>query len=84
MLELKDLGFEVAPSHANFVFATVPGGNAKQIYDKLKLQHILVRFWDKPGLNDKIRITIGTSQEINALLAGLKELVVTERPKELV
>jgi histidinol-phosphate aminotransferase len=84
VLELKDLGFEVAPSHANFVFATVPGGNAKQIYDKLKLQHILVRFWDKPGLNDKIRITIGTSQEINALLAGLKELVVTERPKELV
>ncbi len=72
--ELKDLGFEVLPSHATFVFATVPGGRGKQIYQKLKQQGILVRFWDKPGLSDKIRITIGTSQENNALLGGAESL----------
>jgi histidinol-phosphate aminotransferase len=77
--ELKDLGFDVAPSHANFLFAIVPGGNGKQIYHKLKQQGILVRFWDKPGLSDKIRITVGTSQENNALLAGLKGMGASEK-----
>jgi len=77
--ELKSMGFEVLPSHANFVLATVPGGNGKQTYTKLKQQGILVRFFDKPGLQDKIRITIGTSQENNALLAGLKELTGAEK-----
>ena len=40
---------------------------------------ILVRYFDAPGLSDKIRITIGTSQENNALLGGIKALSTAEK-----
>jgi histidinol-phosphate aminotransferase len=77
--ELTEMGWTVLPSQANFLFAAAPGGRAKQSYLGLKEQGILVRYFDKPGLNDKIRITIGTSQENNALLGGIKTLSTTEK-----
>lgn len=77
--ELSDMGYDVLPSQANFVLARVPGGRGKDVYLGLKQQGILVRFFDKPGLDDKIRITIGTSQENNALLSGLKSLAIGEK-----
>jgi histidinol-phosphate aminotransferase len=77
--ELQQMGWSVLPSHANFILTTVPGGRAKQAYLKLKQQGILVRFFDKPGLNDKIRITVGTGQENNALLAGIREMGAAEK-----
>ena len=80
---LEAMGWRVLPSQANFVLATVPDGRGREAYQGLKDQHILVRFFDKPGLADKIRITIGTSQENNALLAGIKGLAtVAERARE--
>jgi histidinol-phosphate/aromatic aminotransferase/cobyric acid decarboxylase-like protein len=39
-----------------------------------------VRYFDKPGLTDKIRITVGTMQENNALLGGIKALTLAEKP----
>jgi histidinol-phosphate aminotransferase len=69
--ELSRRGFVVLPSEANFVLATVPGGDGSALYQSLKAHGILVRFFDKPGLRDKIRITIGTAQEGEALLAAL-------------
>ena len=77
--ELTQMGWKVLPSQANFILATAPTGDGKAAYLGLKEQGILVRFFDKPGLSDKIRITIGTSQENNALLAGLKSLSATEK-----
>lgn len=77
--ELNAIGWTVIPSQANFVFATVPGGGAKAAYLGLKQQGILVRFFDKPGLNDRLRITVGTSQENNALLGGIKALATSEK-----
>ena len=77
--ELQQMGWSVLPSHGNFVLATVPNGRGKSAYLKLKEQGILVRFFDKAGLNDKIRITVGTSQENNALLAGIRGISVTEK-----
>jgi histidinol-phosphate aminotransferase len=77
--ELSRLGYDTLPSQANFVLATVPGGNGKLAYQRLKQQGILVRYFDKPGLSDKIRITVGTSTENNALLAGLQSLNLTEK-----
>ena len=71
---LSQLGWTVLPSQANFVLAAVPGGRGKEIYQGLKQQGILVRYFDLPGLQDKIRITIGQSHENNALLAGIKVL----------
>ena len=72
--ELADMHWKVLPSHANFVLAAAPDGRAKEAYQSLKSQGILVRYFDKPGLSDKLRITIGTSQENNALLAGIKAI----------
>jgi len=71
---LTQLGWKVLPSEANFILAGVPDGRGSDVYVGLKEQGILVRYFDKPGLNDKIRITIGTSQENNALLGGIKAL----------
>jgi histidinol-phosphate aminotransferase len=72
--ELEKLGWRVLPSQANFVLATAPGGRGLEAYVGLRRQGIIVRHFDKPGLADKIRITIGQSHENNALLAGIKAL----------
>ena len=64
-------GWQVIPSQANFILATCPGGDASAIYRALKAKGILVRFFDKPGLQDKLRITIGTAEENDQLLAAL-------------
>jgi len=64
-------GYDVIPSHANFLFMTCPHGQAKAIYLALKAKGILVRFFDKPGLSDKLRVTIGTPEENQALLDAL-------------
>lgn len=77
--ELDALGWRVIPSQANFIFVHVPHGKGREAYLGLKEQGILVRFFDKPGLSDKIRITIGTSQENNALLGGIKALSLAEK-----
>ncbi len=69
--ELGRRGFAVAPSQANFVLAAVPGGDAGARYRSLKATGILVRWFDKPGLRDKLRITIGTRAENDTLLAAL-------------
>jgi len=76
VISLDGLGFTCVPSHANFVLATVPSGSvARDLYHGLKQQGILVRFFDKIGLNDKIRITVGSGQENDALIAGLTSLI---------
>jgi histidinol-phosphate aminotransferase len=75
--ELAQLGWTVFPSQANFILAVVPSGRGKEMYLGLKEQGILVRYFDLPGLQDKIRITIGHSQENNALLAGIKMLMAS-------
>jgi histidinol-phosphate aminotransferase len=64
-------GWQVIPSQANFVLAACPDGNAGAIYRALKTKGILVRFFDKPGLKDKLRITIGTAEENDQVLAAL-------------
>ena len=77
--ELTQMGWKVLPSEANFILAAVPDGHGKQVYLGLKAQGILVRYFDKPGLSDKIRITVGTSQENNALIGGIKALGAAEK-----
>ena len=71
---LEAMGWRVLPSQANFVLAAAPDGRGREAYLGLKRQGILVRHFDRPGLADKVRITIGQSHENNALLAGIKAL----------
>jgi histidinol-phosphate aminotransferase len=77
--ELTSMGWRVVPSQANFILATVPEGNGRSAYLGLKQQGILVRYFDKPGLSDKIRITVGTVDENNALLGGIKAMSAAEK-----
>jgi histidinol-phosphate aminotransferase len=72
--DLQNLGFRVGASQANFVLATVPQGQAEQIYLALKEQGILVRYFRQPGLDQKLRITVGTEPQNQALLKALSQL----------
>ncbi len=71
---LASLGWSVLPSQANFVLATVPGGRAgaQRVLASLKARGVLVRYFDAPGLDDKLRITVGTSDDTDALLVALR------------
>jgi histidinol-phosphate aminotransferase len=76
---LTEMGLDVTPSHANFLLVAVPDGRGREMYLGLKQQGILVRYFDLPGLTDKVRITIGQSHENNALLAGMKTLLSADK-----
>jgi histidinol-phosphate aminotransferase len=65
---LKRRGYHVYPSHANFIMARKTGQNLKGVYEELKRRKILVRYFDTAGLQDCVRITVGTPKEIQALL----------------
>jgi histidinol-phosphate aminotransferase len=71
---LKRLGYEVYPSHANFVLARKRQRNLMPVYDELKQNKILVRYFDTAGLRDCLRITVGTPKEVQALLKELAAL----------
>ena len=73
--QLKAQGLEVSESQANFVLAKCKGLEACQVYEKLAKQNIFVRYFDLPGLRDKLRITIGTPEQNNKLLLALKDIL---------
>lgn len=70
--DLRNLGFTVLDSHGNFVLATPPEGNAEHLYLQLKARGILVRYFPQPGLEDKLRITVGTEEQNQTLLEALE------------
>ena len=71
--ELKKLGFQFPDSRANFIFATHPEYDAREIFEALKKNDIYVRFWGSERIEQYLRITIGTREEMEALFAFLKE-----------
>ncbi len=73
--QLRKLGFVVPDSFANFVLAGIKSCKANEIYDKLAQRNIFVRYFDLPGLQDKLRITVGTPQQNNKLIESLKEIL---------
>ncbi|MCY7277473.1 MAG: histidinol-phosphate transaminase [Phormidesmis sp. CAN_BIN44] len=73
--DLKNLGFGLWESQANFLLTQPPAGNAEQVYLALKEQGILVRYFNRPGLSDKLRITIGTDEQNQQLVEVLTHLV---------
>ncbi|MBN1865808.1 histidinol-phosphate transaminase [Candidatus Sumerlaeota bacterium] len=76
--ELRALGYELPDSHANFVFAIRP--DAGEHYAKLRERGILVRYFDTPVLRDGMRITIGTPEQMEILIAALKEILSRGNP----
>jgi len=77
--QLRDLGFEVPQSFSNFVLARSNNSQAREIFDKLKELSIYVRYFDLPGLDDKLRITVGTDEQNNKLISALKEILSQDR-----
>ena len=71
---LKTLGFTLTDSKANFLFAESSRISGGELYRKLKEKGILVRHFDKPRLENRLRITVGSEQQMEALLTALKEL----------
>lgn len=72
---LTDLGFEVLPSQANFLFARHPDHAGADLADRLRDEGILVRNFGKPRIEDYLRITVGTEDECTRLLAALRQVL---------
>ena len=67
---LRNLGWQVLDSSTNFIFTTKPGVSGRQVYQTLKEAGILVRRFDTPGIEDYLRITVGTAQQMAQLKAA--------------
>lgn len=74
-VDLKDMGLRVWPSQANFLLVQPPHDNAEQIYQSLKQQGILVRYFKQTGLDNKLRITVGTDAQNQILIEALAVLL---------
>lgn len=71
--ELRKLGFAFADSMSNFIFVTHPGVSARDLFHALRQEGIIVRYFDRPRIDQYLRITVGTDEEMDALFAFLRE-----------
>lgn len=72
--ELVQLGYDVIPSKANFVFTKKNGLSGEEIYKGIKEKGILIRHFNHSGIEDYVRISIGTRDEMNQLLDAMKNI----------
>ncbi len=72
---LTDLGFLICPSQANFVWCRREDRAVKPIYEELKKRNILVRYMNYEGYGDGLRISVGTEDEIDRLLAEFRAIL---------
>ena len=73
--QLENLGFIVVPSKANFIFVKSDRIGGQELYEALKARGILIRHFSAPKIADYNRITIGTDEEMAALINTIKELL---------
>ena len=81
---LKEMGFEVLSSQANFIFIqhnTLPG---KHIFDALRSRDILVRRWDKQRIENWLRVSVGTMAQAEQLLVVMRDIVSAEISAETI
>lgn len=71
--KLKELGFTCTDSKTNFLFATHKSAKAEDIFNYLKTKNIYVRYFKKPRIDNYLRITIGTDDEMEKLYLALEE-----------
>ncbi len=77
--QLTELGFIFPDSKSNFIFASHNEVPAKYIFNELKKKKIYVRYWDKDKINNYLRITVGTDEEMNTLIEALREILLKGR-----
>jgi len=73
--ELRKIGFKVIPSKSNFVFISHPSVTAGEIYQELKEKSILVRYFKKPRIDNYLRVSIGSNEEMDVFLETVKRIV---------
>ena len=73
--ELRLLGFEVLDSQTNFIMATHEGYDMKEMFEYLKENKIFIRYFNQPRINKYVRITIGTDEEMDKFLQGVKDFI---------
>ncbi|MBO4910476.1 MAG: histidinol-phosphate transaminase [Lachnospiraceae bacterium] len=73
--QLRDLGFEFQDSKTNFIFAKHASVPAEHIFKELKSRNIYVRYWNKPRISEYLRISVGTDEECDTLVANLREIL---------
>lgn len=76
--ELRAMGFVFADSKSNFIFATHPKLCAKKLFEALKKERIYVRYFDRPRIDNYLRISIGTDREMDVLLEFLRRYIARE------
>lgn len=77
-LELEKLGFDVLDSQTNFIFATHNKHNMKSLFEYLKTQKVFIRYFSLPRIENYVRITIGTNEEMNIFLEKTKEFILND------
>lgn len=77
--EMRQLGFSFPDSKANFLFATHSSVPAEELFEASKKRHIYVRYFKKPRIDNYLRITIGTREEMETFLAFLKEYLANRQ-----
>lgn len=70
--ELKKLGFSFGDSKSNFIFATHETVPAQEIFEALRREHIYVRYFSKKRIDNYLRITVGTKEEMETLTTFLR------------
>ncbi|MCR4717057.1 MAG: histidinol-phosphate transaminase [Lachnospiraceae bacterium] len=75
--EMRELGFSFADSSANFIFAKHNKANAADIFNAAKTKGIYVRYFNKPRINNYLRITIGTDEEMRSFIDFIKDYLTT-------
>lgn len=72
---LCDLNFEVVPSAANFLFVKHRELGGRVLFDALRERGVIVRRWDKPRIEDYLRISVGTQEQCDRVLASLADIL---------
>lgn len=77
--EFRKMGFVFGDSQSNFLFVTHPKVSAKELFETLKREHIYVRYFNKPRIDNYLRITIGTDEQMDILIDFLKSYLKNYR-----
>jgi len=77
--KLREMGFTVLDSKANFIFAKSNAVSGRVLYEELKKKGVLVRFWGKEKIEDFLRITIGTPEQMEVLFAKAAEILQEQK-----
>ena len=77
-LELEKHGFDVLDSQTNFIFATHNKHNMKSLFEYLKTQKVFIRYFSLPRIENYVRITIGTNEEMDIFLEKTKEFILND------